>query len=80
MNTFIGKSVHFDDKYLHVELTDGRIISTPMVCYHELRQASFQQLLNYQFICRGTGVEWPELDYHLNIESMMVAKSQQQAA
>ena len=25
-----GKSVHFDDRYLHVELEDDRIILTPM--------------------------------------------------
>ena len=25
-----GKSVHFDDRYLHIELEDGRIISTLM--------------------------------------------------
>jgi hypothetical protein len=80
MNTFIGKSVHFDDKYLHVELEDGRIISTPMTWYQELRQASFNQLLNYQFICRGTGIEWPQLDYQLSIESMMVASLQTKAA
>jgi len=80
MNTFIGKSIHFDDKYLHVELEDERIISTPMTWYQELRQASFNQLLDYQFICRGTGIEWPQLDYQLSIESMMVASLQTKAA
>ncbi len=80
MNTFTGKTIHFDDKYLHVELGDGRIISTPMVWYQELRQATFDQLLNYQFICRGTGIEWPQLDYQLSIESMMVASLQTKAA
>ena len=24
-----GKAVHFDDRHLHVELEDGRLISTP---------------------------------------------------
>jgi hypothetical protein len=28
-----GKSVHFDDRYLHVELEDGRVILTPMSWY-----------------------------------------------
>jgi len=26
---------------------------------------------DYRFICRGTGIEWPELDYHLSIEAML---------
>lgn len=51
-----------------------------MVWYQELRQATFDQLLNYQFICRGTGIEWPQLDYQLSIESMMVASLQTKAA
>jgi len=66
-----GKAVHFDDQHLHVELEDGRVILTPMHWYTELQQASYQQLKHYQFICRGTGIEWPELDYHLSIEAML---------
>ncbi len=80
MHSFKGKSVHFDDRYLHVELEDGRIISTPMTWYPELRKASFNQLSNYTFICRGTGIEWPELDYHLSIGSMLAEKSGTKAA
>lgn len=80
MSTFNGKAVHFDDQYLHVELKDGRIISTPMKWYDKLRSASLKQLLNYQFICRGTGIEWPELDYHLSIESMILMEFQKKVA
>ena len=66
-----GKAIHFDDRYLHVELQDGRIISTPMDWYPELREATMSQLKDYSFICRGTGIEWSGLDYHLSIESML---------
>ena len=75
-----GKTVHFDDRYLHVELTDGRIILTPMSWYKELQAASLKQLSHYQLICQGTGIEWPELDYHLNIESMLLPQIKDQAA
>jgi hypothetical protein len=81
MNTLIsGKAVHFDDRYLHVELEDGRIISTPMSWYKALQNSSLMQLKNYRFICRGTGIEWAELDYHLNIESMLLSQMQKMAA
>ncbi|QTA83484.1 DUF2442 [Desulfonema limicola] len=81
MNIFLkGKSVGFDDKYLRVELDDGRIISTPMSWYKELQEASFKQLANYNLICNGTGIEWPDIDYHLSIESMMIVNSQKIAA
>ena len=75
-----GKSVHFDDRYLHVELEDGRVILTPMSWYKELQTATFKQLANYEFICQGTGIEWAELDYHLSIESMLLSQSKKEAA
>jgi hypothetical protein len=75
-----GKAVHFDDQYLHVELADRRIISTPMDWYPELQQASLRQLRTYRFICRGTGIEWPELDFHLSLEGMLAARDLRRAA
>lgn len=81
MNTSVrGKSVHFDDRHLHVELEDGRIISTPMSWYRELQDAAIKQVTNYHFICQSTGIEWPDLDYQLSIESMLKAESHQHAA
>jgi hypothetical protein len=37
-------------------------------------------LKNYTLICLNTGIEWEELDYHLNIESMLFASSEQNVA
>lgn len=37
-----------------------------------MKNATLAQLANYRFICRGTGIEWPGLDYHLSIEAMLV--------
>ncbi|MFZ2170210.1 MAG: DUF2442 domain-containing protein [Methylococcaceae bacterium] len=75
-----GKSVHFDDRHLHVELEVGSVILTPMSWYKELQAATFKQLVNYQFICQGAGIEWTELDYHLSIESMLLSQIKQKAA
>ena len=66
-----GKEVHFDEEYLHVKLDDNRIISTPLKWYEPLNNASISQLKNYQLICLNTGIEWEEIDYHLNIENML---------
>lgn len=74
MNSSIkGKAVHFDEQYLHVHLSDGRIISTPLDWYPELQNVTLSRLKNYRFICRGTGIEWPDMDYYLSIEAMLVA-------
>jgi hypothetical protein len=75
-----GKAVHFDDRYLHVELEDGRVISTPMEWYEDLQAATLRDLGNYVFICRGTGIEWPDLDYHLSIESMLALETARRVA
>ena len=66
-----GKKVHFDEEYLHVKLTDNRIISTPLDWYEPLKKATISQLKDYKLICMDTGIEWESLDYHLNIESML---------
>lgn len=75
-----GKEVWADTRLLHVELTDGRVISTPLAWYPELAAAAIKDLLNYRFICDGSGIEWPSLDYHLSIESMLAAPSLLKAA
>lgn len=74
-----GKEVHFDDTYLHVKLEDDRIISTPIEWYQPLKKATLAQLINYKLICLNTGIEWEELDYHLNIENMLVVSHNQVA-
>jgi hypothetical protein len=74
-----GKKVHFDDSYLHVELEDGRIISTPIQWYKPLENASIAELKNYKFICKNSGIEWQSLDYHLDIESMLKSEFQKEA-
>ncbi len=75
-----GKTVHFNDRYLHVELEDGRAILTPMEWYPELQKATFEEISNYSFICQNTGIEWPDMDYQLSIESMLIAQVKQVAA
>lgn len=73
------KEVHFDDTYLHVKLEDDRIISTPIEWYQPLKKATLAQLKNYKLICLNTGIEWEELDYHLNIENMLEVSHNQVA-
>ncbi len=80
MNGLIGRRVNIDDKHLHVELTDGRIISTPISWYPDLETASIKQIKNYHFICNGTGIEWNDIDYHLSIEAMFNTSQESVAA
>ena len=64
------KRLQIDDKYLHIEVVDGRIISTPLIWYKLLISASTEQRTNYKLIARNTMIEWSDLDLHLDIEEM----------
>jgi hypothetical protein len=76
------KNLQIDDEYLHIEIADGRIISTPLTWYKSLLSASPEQRNNYKLIARNTMIEWSELDLHLDIEEMfnVTAKHIEQAA
>lgn len=74
MNSLKARKVTFDDSYLSVELEDGRIIRTPLEWYPELKKATIDQIKNWKLICRGTGIEWEDLDFHLSVESMLVGQ------
>ena len=62
-----------------MKLDDDRIISTPTSWYKPLEEATISQPKEYTFICMETGIEWEELDYHLNIESMLFASQEEVA-
>ena len=81
MNTLIkGKQLHFTETHLGVELEDGRIIYTPLEWYKELLKLSIEELKNYKFICRGTGIEWNSIDYQLSIEAMLFGSHNESVA
>lgn len=77
-----GKTVRIDNKYLIVELEDGRIISTPLTWYNALLTANEEQKKNYKLIGRKTMIEWNEIDLHLDIEEMLKVdhKNKEEAA
>jgi len=74
------KDVRFDRQYLHVELEDGRIISTPLNWYPELLSTNEEHKRNYKLIARKTIIEWPNLDLHLDIEEMLKVDLEEKAA
>lgn len=80
MPSYQGKRVSISDRYLEVELIDGRIISTPIRWYPELQRGTLEQLIRWRFICDSTGLEWAGLNYQLSIEAMFAGEPQRQPA
>lgn len=74
----LAKSVNFDDEMMHVSLTDGRLISVPIIWFPLLRAATSEQRANYE-IGGGTFLHWPELDEDLSVASLLAGADWQAA-
>ncbi|MBW3636719.1 MAG: DUF2442 domain-containing protein [Armatimonadetes bacterium] len=75
----LAKLVEFDDRLMHVHLTDGRIISVPLIWFPLLREASPEQRARYEIGAGGRGLHWPELDEDLSVAGLMAGVDWQAA-
>ena len=69
--TALVKSVSFDDEMMHLSLTDGRLLSVPIIWFPLLRRATPEQRTNYEIGGGGTSLHWPELDEDLSVAGLM---------
>ena len=67
----LAKRVEFDAAMMHVTLTDGRVLSVPLVWFPVLRKASPEQRARYEIGGGGIGLHWPQLDEDLSIAGLM---------
>jgi hypothetical protein len=52
------QQVRFDDKYLHVELTDGRVLSVPLSWIPTLYHAAPEERARYEISRQRTMIIW----------------------
>jgi hypothetical protein len=67
----LAKSVEFAEEMMRVTLTDGRVLSVPLVWFPLLRQATPEQRERYEIGGGGISLHWPELDEDLSIAGLM---------
>jgi hypothetical protein len=77
--TALIKSVDFDDLMMHVQLTDGRIISVPIIFYPLLEEATPEQRMNYEIHSGGSALYWPEIDEDIHVAGLMAGVDWQSA-
>lgn len=65
------KNVSIGRETLVVELQDGRTLGVPLTWYPALVQATPKQFKHWRPCGGGTGIHWPELDYHLSVEGLL---------
>ena len=69
-----AEEVTVTEDTLTAELADGRSISVPLVWYPRLVHATQQERDNWEFIGRGRGIHWPDLDEDLSVEGLITGR------
>ncbi|WP_263057017.1 DUF2442 domain-containing protein [Pantoea agglomerans] len=64
-----AKNVRFDHHTMWVELSDERIIGVPLSWFPRLRNASVEQLKDYELSPRG--IHWDALDEDISIDGLL---------
>jgi DNA modification methylase len=68
---FKAEKAWYDDKFIHIILSDRKKVSFPVNLNKKLSNAHTDQLNNIEIICNGTGLNWPALDEDLSILGIM---------
>ena len=69
--TALAKMIAFADDLMHVHLTDGRIISAPLVWFPVLHAATPEQRDRWEIGGGGVGLHWPDLDEDLSVAGLL---------
>ena len=72
----LAKAVSFDDAAMHVTLTDGRILSVPLIWFPILHEASAEQRSQYEIGAGGRSLHWPEIDEDLSVSQLLAGADQ----
>jgi hypothetical protein len=67
-------ALKFPKGNLEVFLDDGRVILVPINWYPRLATAPRKSLHNFEWIGKGIGIHWPELDEDLSVEGFLKAQ------
>lgn len=69
--TALAKYVSFDDALMHVALTDGRILSVPLIWFPLLHAATPEQRQKYEIGSGGRSLHWEELDEDISVANLL---------
>lgn len=68
------EGVTVSEDALTVNLSDGRVISTPLPWYPRLVHATPQERDNWELVGAGQGIHWPDLDEDLSVEGLIAGR------
>lgn len=68
--TASAASVYFDDKRIHVRLSDGREISAQLEWFPRLHHATNEQRQQWELIGHGVGIHWEDIDEDISVAGL----------
>jgi hypothetical protein len=77
--TALAKTVKFADDLMQVYLTDGRIISVPIIWFPLLHEATPEQREHYEVGGGGVSLHWPDIDEDLSVAGLLAGADTQSA-
>lgn len=75
----LAKAVQFNDEMVQVYLTDGRIVSVPMIWFPRLHEVTPKQREHYEIGGGGVSLHWPEIDEDVSVASLLAGADWQSA-
>ena len=66
-----ARDVSFTDDALIVELSDGRVLTVPLVWFPRLLHAPASQRRNWELLGDGEGIHWPDVDEDISVEGVL---------
>ena len=73
----LAKTVKFKDDMMEVHLTDGRIISVPVIWFPLLHEATLDQREHYEIGGGGTSLHWEEIDEDISVAGLLAGTETQ---
>ena len=73
----LAKTVKFKDEMMEIHLTDGRIISVPIIWFPLLHEATAEQREGYEIGSGGASLHWEEIDEDISVAGLMAGGESQ---
>jgi hypothetical protein len=67
----LAVAVSCSDEALSVTLSDGRVVSAPLVWFPRLLDASPSERSDWELIGGGIGIHWDLIDEDVSVESLL---------
>lgn len=69
--TALAKDIRFDEALMHVALTDGRVLSVPIIWFPSLHRATDEQRQQYEIGAGGRSLHWEALDEDISVAQLL---------